>query len=176
MSVSRKFSPVKLIVGLIFSRDDAREMADAALRRVLGEVDAHSPVFDFGSTDYYAEEMGPALKRVFLSFLSLLAPEELPGIKLRTNALEEEIRRRLCLTGRPVNIDPGYLTRAALVMATAKDFSHRIPLGKGIYAHLELLFNRGGIRTLEWTYPDFRGPEYHEFLCRVRAAYLRQLG
>lgn len=176
MSVARPFPPVKLIAGLIYSRDDARETADSALGRLLGEIDARSPVFDFGLTDYYAAEMGPMLKRIFLSFRELRSPAELAGIKLRTNALEEEIKRMLGAEGRQVNIDPGYLTRAALIMATAKDFSHRVPLRDGIYAHLELLFARGSVRTLEWTYPDFRRPEYHEFLLRAREELIRRSG
>ncbi len=66
------------------------------------------------------------------------------------------VRQERGVTGRPVNIDPGYLTASALVMATAKDFAHRIPLAGGIYAHLEFLFTRTGVRTLDWTYPDLR--------------------
>jgi hypothetical protein len=121
--------------------------------------------------------MGPGLlRRIFLSFRDLRPPEELAGVKLRTNAFEDEIRRALCSEGRPVNIDPGYMTRAALIMATSKDFAHRVPLRDGIYAHLEILFARGGVRTLNWTYPDFRRPDYHEFLLHVRDALLRRPG
>jgi len=60
-------------------------------------------------------------------------------------------------------------------MATAKDFSHRIPLRDGIYAHLELMFTKQGVRYLEWTYPDFRQPDYHDFFLGVRKSYLCQL-
>jgi hypothetical protein len=74
-----------------------------------------------------------------------------------------------------VNIDPGYLTASALVMATAKDFSHRIPLGQGIYAHLEFLFTRTGVKILDWTYPDFRRRPCQEFFRAVRAIYLTDL-
>jgi hypothetical protein len=73
-----------------------------------------------------------------------------------------------------VNLDPGYVTAAALIMATAKDFAHRIPLREGIYAHLEFLFSRTGIKTLDWTYPDLRGDGYLEFFRDVRARYLEQ--
>jgi hypothetical protein len=74
-----------------------------------------------------------------------------------------------------VNIDPGYLTASAVVMATAKDFAHRIPLGKGIYAHLEFLFTRTGIRTLAWTYPDLRREAAQAYFRSVRDGYLGQL-
>jgi len=177
VAAPRSFTPVKLVAGLIYSREEARGKAENRLRELFGDIDAGSPDFDFNLTDYYAREMGPGpLKRAFLVFKDLRSPEELPGVKLRTNALEEEIRQALGAESRPVNIDPGYVTRAALIMATAKDFSHRVPLRDGIYAHLEFLFtSAGGVRLLDWTYPDFRRPEYHDFFRGVRAVYLHQL-
>jgi len=119
--------------------------------------------------------MGPGLKRLFLSFRSLVPPERLSRIKLQTNRMEESIRSRLGVRGRAVNLDPGILTPSALFMATAKDFAHRVPLRDGIYAHLELLFGRSEARPLDWTYPDFRSPEYQAFFLEVRRVYLRQL-
>jgi len=89
--------------------------------------------------------------------------------------MEGSLRRERGTAGRPVNIDPGYLTASALVMATAKDFAHRIPLAAGIYAHLELLFAKRGVKTLEWTYPDLRRAPAQEYLRSVRDGYLRQL-
>jgi hypothetical protein len=74
-----------------------------------------------------------------------------------------------------VNLDPGYMTASALIMATAKDFSHRIPLQKGIYAHLELLFGKNDVKTLSWTYPDYRTEEYHRYFLEVRKIYLKQI-
>jgi hypothetical protein len=107
-----------------------------------------------------------------MSFRRLGTPESLPSLKLRAIALEEALRRESRAAGRPVNIDPGYVTASALIMATAKDFSHRVPLGGGIYAHLELLFTKSGIRTLDWTYPDMRREVFGEFFREVRRAYL----
>jgi hypothetical protein len=176
MTEAKPFKSVKYIAGLIYSDDQVLERAVQGLEKILGPAEDRSPRFDFDLTDYYAAEMGGApLSRFFLSFSGLRPPEELSAIKLRTNALEEEIRSALAAGHRPVNIDPGYLTTAALIMATAKNFSHRIPLRDGIYAHLELLFTRNGVRCLDWTYPDFRRTEYHDFFLRVRKSYLLQL-
>jgi hypothetical protein len=176
MAEVKLFMPVKYVAGLIFSDGRVLERTIFELEKILGPDEARSPLFPFNLTNYYAAEMGASpLNRLFLSFTDLRSPEELSAIKLRTNALEEEIRSALGLRHRPVNIDPGYLTAAALMMATAKDFSHRIPLRDGIYAHLELMFRRRGVRCLEWTYPDFRQPAYHEFFLKVRKAYLAQL-
>jgi len=169
------FSPAKLICGMIASKETSFKKAEKRLVQLYGPVDLSSPLFIFNYTDYYEKQMGKNLKRKFLSFASLISPEKLGEIKLRANELEEEIREELKEGRRVVNLDPGYLTQAALIMATAKDFAHRIPLQQGIYAHLELLFSRKGFKTLDWTYPDYRTEKYHEFFMEVRRIYFSQL-
>lgn len=175
MTEAKSFRAVKLICGIIFSQEIFLKKAKENLCAFFGSVDFESPLFDFDLTNYYEKEMGKELKRKFLSFESLVSPERLSAIKLETNALEEKIKKELNASLRVVNLDPGYLTSSALVMATAKDFSHRIPLQCGIYAHLELLFTKTGIKILDWTYPDFRKEEYQKFFREVRKRYLEQL-
>jgi hypothetical protein len=175
MAFPKPFLPVKPVCGIIASSEPAFRAAEEGMAGLLGEIEARSPRFDFDATAYYVPEMGPGLKREFLSFARLIEPERLAGLKLASNALEEEIRLRLTPNLRAVNIDPGYLTRAALIMATAKDFSHRIPLSGGIYAHLEFLFTRTGIRRLDWTYPDYDRAGCREFFLTIRRGYLADL-
>ena len=175
MALPQPSLPVKPVCGLIAATEEAFRAAEAGMIEHLGAVEARSSRFDFTATDYYVPEMGPGLKRQFLSFAGLIEPERLAALKIRSNALEGRIRTLLDSERRAVNIDPGYLTRAALVMATAKDFSHRIPLADGIYAHLELLFTRTGIRRLDWTYPDYDQEGYRDFFLAVRRAYLAEL-
>lgn len=176
MTEAKAFRPVKLVAGIIFRDETALSLAAAELERLFGPCDHRSAPFVFDTTDYYEAEMGPGLKRLFLSFRPLVGPEQLPDIKLRSNALEHGLQARLGSAGRPANIDPGILTASALIMATTKDFSHRVPLREGVYAHLELLFTKEGIRFLDWTYPDFKKkPAYGEFLLEVRRTYLSQL-
>ncbi len=174
MAEAKPFPPAKLIAGIIFSQAAHREAAEKSLAREYGLIDLKSGLFPFELTDYYEKEMGSHLTRMFLSFAELIAPEELSRIKLRTNELEEDLRLGFGEARRIVNIDPGILTSSALIMATAKDFSHRIPLQHGIYAHLELLFTKAGVRVLDWTYPDFKQPEYQEFFLSARRIYLAQ--
>jgi hypothetical protein len=175
MAEVKPFAPVKLIVGIIASQETVLARAVEGLTAVNGPVDLRSPAFPFDQTDYYEKQMGKGLSRTFLAFLRLVPPESLSDIKVRTNALEEEIRKSQAGVSRVVNIDPGILTAAALIMATAKDFAHRIPLRLGIYAHLELLFTRNAVRFLPWTYPDFREEGHQRFFLEARQAYLRQL-
>jgi hypothetical protein len=175
MAQPKEFTPVKLVCGVIYKEEALYENAKRRLVDGRGPVDSESPAFDFDLTDYYEPEMGAGLRRRFMSFAGLIKPEMLGGLKLWTNDLEEALRRETGAAGRPVNIDPGYLTASALVMATAKDFSHRIPLGQGIYAHLEFLFTRTGVKILDWTYPDFRRRPCQEFFRAVRTIYLTDL-
>jgi hypothetical protein len=176
MADPKPFAPVKLVCGIISAAPGPATEAERRLTALYGPIDMRSPALAFETTDYYEAGMGPGLERRFLSFADLVGPEDLAAIKLRTNALEEEIRRESGNALRVVNLDPGYVTAAALIMATAKDFAHRVPLQNGIYAHLEFLFSRGGIKVLEWTYPDLRGEGYHKFFRDVRARYLEQRG
>ncbi|MCK7514336.1 MAG: DUF4416 family protein [Desulfobacterales bacterium] len=141
---------------MIYREDALYHEVRQRLEAEWGTVDSESPAFPFDLTGYYEDEMGGGLVRRFMSFESLVPPESLPAAKLWAIELESIIRQEQGVTGRPVNIDPGYLTAAAFVMATAKDFAHRIPLAGGIYAHLEFLFTRTGVKTLDWTYPDLR--------------------
>jgi len=175
MAEIKPFAQVKLICGIIASKEASFIRAEERLAQLFGPVDITSPLFVFNYTDYYEKQMGKNLMRKFLSFESLISPEKLGEIKLRTNELEEEIREELKEGRRVVNLDPGYMTQSALIMATAKDFAHRIPLQQGIYAHLELLFSKKSFKTLDWTYPDYRTEEYHEFFMEVRRIYFSQL-
>ena len=145
------------------------------LTDAFGAIDSESQEFDFDYTDYYMKQMGGPLKRKFCSFLQLISPEKLSEIKIQTNELEKEIQKKRQASSRIVNLDPGFLNGAAIVMGTVKDFAHRIPLQRGIYGHLELLFGKNSVKTLEWTYPDFRNPAYHQYFLSVRKIYLQQL-
>ena len=175
MAEPKAFSPVKLICGIIAFEERIFKKAEEDLGRLYGPVDLTSPLFKFKFTDYYEKQMGKNLKRKFLSFAEFVFPEKLSEIKLQTNGLEEELRKEFQSDRRIVNIDPGYLTSSSLIMATAKDFAHRVPLHDGIYAHLELLFGKKEARPLSWTYPDFKTIDYQRFFMEVRRIYLSQL-
>jgi len=175
MAYPKEFAPVKLICGVIYKEEGLYAEVRRRLEAAWGRADTESPAYPFDLTGYYEDEMGGGLLRRFLSFETLVAPESLPEAKLRAIELESLLREERGVAGRPVNIDPGHLSASAVVMATAKDFAHRIPLGRGIYAHLELLFTKTGVRTLDWTYPDLRREPPHVYLRGVRETYLRQL-
>jgi hypothetical protein len=70
-----------------------------------------------------------------------------------------------------VNIDPGYLLFERFVLASGKNFSHRIYIGRQIYADLTLVFRKGAFETLPWTYPDYADCPIRGFLERARKKY-----
>jgi hypothetical protein len=175
MGQIRQPEPVKLFVGMLSAYPDAFVGAEASLAEVLGPVDLRSDLFAHEFTEYYRDEMGHPLLRLFVSFERLAPPAELASIKRLTN----EIEARMAADGawpvlRPMNLDPGYIAPAKLILASTKDYSHRIHLHEGIYAEVTLLYVRGGWQQLPWTYPDFRTAAYHDFFSRVRARLMEQ--
>lgn len=147
-----------------------RVLAD--LRCYYGETDFVSPWMAFGFTDYYTPELGRDLKRRFVAFRRLIAPDALPSAKNQTNRIEQRYAQQ---ARRQVNIDPGYVSGEHMILATTKAYAHRPYLRDGIYADLTLIYRKGSYRPLEWTYPDYRQPELVEMFNGIRNTYLSQL-
>jgi len=170
MARARTAQPVKLIAGLLSGDEDLLRRAQGLLARRFGEIQLESETWPFDETDYYQAEMGPHLKRRFVSFAGTIRPDLLAEVKRETNALEARITEE-CNDpeiARPVNIDPGYLDLGKLVLATTKDRSHRVYIGLGIFAEVTLHYQGGGWQAWPWTYSDYQRPEYHAFFQRVR--------
>ena len=140
MSEPQPPAPAKLFVGLFTSEKTLISNVFSALIDRFGPVDLVSPWLPFDFTTYYEKEMGPSLVRRIFSFSNLIEQPAIVDIKLATNQLE----KKWSLNGkRRINLDPGYLLAERLVLATGKNFSHRIYLSKGIYADLTLVYQKG---------------------------------
>jgi hypothetical protein len=164
--------PVKLICGMLAQGREWLDAARARLAESFGTVDLASDVFTFDVTDYYEPEMGAGLLRQFVSFQRVVSPGDLADIKLATNATEGELAAELGAdVPRPVNLDPGLLDGSKLILATTKDYAHRIYLRDGIYAEVTLIWKKGGWTPTPWTYRDYREPTYHAFLTQARARF-----
>jgi hypothetical protein len=142
------------------------------LTATFGPVDMISPWFSFDFTTYYEPEMGTPLFRRLLVFKTLIEQNALPEIKTATNALEQKYSKN---ARRMVNLDPGYMLRERFVLATGKNFSHRIYLDKGIYADLALIYIKGRFQKLSWTYPDYANENMLIYLESVRNKYVVDL-
>jgi len=175
MGELRPVRPVKLFCGILFKSEMDLEAAVEAMKDRYGGVDFRSAAASFDATDYYTPEMGRPLKRIFISFETLIHPGTLPEVKLETNRLEKHFRIRSRAPGRPVNLDPGYLSASKIVLASTKNYAHRFFLQDGIYGEIEFFFKRKGIQCLDWTYPDYRSDAYHRMFLEIRRKYLNQM-
>jgi hypothetical protein len=169
MGIITEPHPVKLFVGMLSSDISLIEQFTVTLKNIFGPVDLESPVLPWEHTTYYEKEMGAGLKRQFIFFKRLIRPEEISGIKLTTIDLEKKFLNEN--SGRKINLDPGYLDTAKLVLVSTKDFSHRIYLDKGIYGEVTLLYSGKTYQSLPYTFPDFRTEEYLNLFQKAREIF-----
>ncbi len=165
MSEPKKPPPAKLFVGLLFHGFEVQRQVLSRLNDRFGPLDLLTEAEPFTYTHYYDREMGRGLLRQTGSFLHLVPVEELVAIKQFTNELEKEFTEA---GSRRVNIDPGLLSEERIILATGKNFTHRIHLDGGIYADLTLIYQRGGYQGLPWTYPDYQNPLLLHFFNALR--------
>jgi hypothetical protein len=168
-------SPALLILAAFSRYDAALDWARRQAVEAWGPIEHESPVFHFTETEYYRQTMGPDLHKVFFAFQRPLDPSELVDIKLQTNQWEDQYAASADHPEpRPLNLDPGYLTLAKLVLASTKDFAHRVYLSRGIYAEITLQYRHRRWLHHEYTFPDYRRLDYHQFFAECREV-LRKL-
>ena len=190
MGKAKKPRAVKLVIGMLAKNKKLFDTAEEFFVKRFGPIDYKSPVIPFGYTNYYKKEMGGPLKRKFISFKGPISPGKIAKIKLATNSIEQKIaintnssrlRSKNIVRAseasrelkRRINIDPGYISDSKLVLATTKDYFHRIYLNRGIYAEVALKWRRNGFEPFEWTYPDYRSKEYLDILNAIRNNFMR---
>jgi hypothetical protein len=164
--------PAKLVVALIYKDDPTALSGWKAIEKSWGAIDFLSEKRNFDYTHYYEDEMGLPLFRRWAAFRELVPLDRLAGIKWQALELEKlwTVHEKRCL-----NIDPGLLTAERLVLATGKNYSHRLYLGKGIFGDLTLIFYKGSYQPLAWTYPDYRDEQSIWMFNRIRERYLREI-
>lgn len=173
MSTPRLPLPGKLILSVLGSNWDLFwPDLNRQLRECYGPFDYESEQIPFTETSYYDQELGTPIYRRFIAFEHLLPLERLPEIKTATNALENAAKIN---EKRIFNLDPGFITHERLVLATGKNFTHRIYLGKKIWADLTLIFTRGDWQNLPWTFPDYASEKTKIHLRRIREIYCGQI-
>ena len=167
--------PVLLIVAVCSRYASALAWARQEMVCHFGDVLLESEAFSFTETDYYLQSMGADLQKQFLAFASLVDPATLPSIKGQTNQWEVRYAEQSEHPElRPLNLDPGYITRAKLVLASTKDHAHRIYLQEGIHAEVTLSFRKGAWRNFDWTYPDYQREDFQQFFTRCREQLIVQ--
>jgi len=171
MGTVREATPAKIFVAVMHRPDFDPAPLLARLAGRYGTVETRCAPYLFGSS-YYEREMGVGLVKFLVSFAPLMPQERLAGVKRETNKLEEG---GADTRGRVFNLDPGIITHYSVILATTKGYAHRIYLGEGIYAEPTLLFRRGALDALPWSYPDYQTPAAHGFFREARRRLLEQV-
>ncbi len=170
--MSKPSYPQKAVLsaGIMFSDQSFFKKSVDELKKSFGNLLFISRSFDFCYTDYYAKEMGASLLKRFVFFKKFVEQDKLPDIK----HIAWDIEEKLSIDNkRRVNIDPGLLTMEKFILSTGKNYSHRIYMGKGVFADLNLVFKNDDFQEFEWTYPDYRQDETKRILLIVRK-YLKE--
>jgi hypothetical protein len=164
---------VKLFCAILSCDENVKEKAFFELEKKLGKIDFTSEVMNFEEfTSYYTPEMGVGIKRFWISFEEIISEDGLGEIKVFTNSLEDSLAID---NKRRINIDPGYISAANVILASTKDYSHRIYIGNGIYAEVTTIYKKEGFIKLPWSYPDYMSKTASDFLMKIRRDLMRRL-
>ena len=163
------FYPVKLVTGILYPDETRWRWAEEKLSTLWGTPEMVSSPYPFTVTDYYTD-LSPVLYRRFLSFPGLRNGGSLPQWKRTACRLERESGEQ-----RKVNIDPGYVNGARLVLASTKDHAHRVYIGEGIHGEVTLRFRHKKWESFDYTFPDFAQGLYDEFLSAVRKQWIQEM-
>ena len=169
MNLIREAPSVKLIAGLLYPDLDWYEWAINSMIRSWGEPERISDTFPFDHTNYY-DEISPNLLRCFISFRGLRPADLLSEWKKTSCKIESKSSEN-----RRINIDPGYINGARLVLASTKDHAHRVYLGDGIFAEVTMRYRFKKWVPFDYTFPDFSAGTYDEFFTQVREDWLRDI-
>jgi len=141
-----------LFVATLYADAAVYDETCAKLEQRFGPIIMESPAMPWDYSEYYGREMGERLFRRFLFFETLIDEGMLAGVKLATNDMEQQ----LSVDGRRrINLDPGYISQAKVVLASTKDYSHRIYIGQGIYAEVTLMYTKKQLQKGFFTYSDY---------------------
>ena len=169
----RATEPALLFIGTLYSDTKIFNHSKEKLEKHFGDILLVSPSIPWDYSSYYKDELGSPLFRQFIFFKTLIDPGILADIKLKTNAIEDALSSG---GKRCINLDPGYLTLSKIVLASTKDYAHRIYLGKGIYGEVTLIYKDGLYKPHLFTYRDYQDKTYIDIFMNVRAILKKMLG
>jgi hypothetical protein len=164
--------PALLFIGILYADNQVVDLSKKLLEKSFGDILLESPSFPWDYSSYYKDELGWPIFRQFFFFQNLIDPGILADIKLKTNEIEDILSSD---DKRRINLDPGYLTLSNVVLASTKNYSHRIYLGKGIYAEITLIFKDGTYKPYLFTYRDYQDKPYIEIFMNAREMLKKML-
>ncbi len=161
-----------IFIASLFSSQDVFEAAAPRLKDLFGSVYYESAALPWDYSTYYDSELGTPLYRHFMFFEAVVDPVLLVEAKLAVGDIEKEFS----INGnRQINLDPGYLSLAKVVLASRKNYSHRIYLGRGVFCELELFYQEGRFNPLPYTYFDYRDDRFLKFFTKARTLLKKRL-
>lgn len=157
---------------MLYSHSMAVHQIHPTLEKEFGESLLVSSASTWNYTGYYNNELGWPLFRQFVFYKNAIDPGDLADIKVRTNEIEDffsvEGKRR-------INLDPGYLTLSKIVLASTKDYAHRVYLRRGIYAEITLYYQDAIFQPHLFTYRDYQEKSCLDIFMRARELFRKQL-
>ncbi|MBI4040380.1 MAG: DUF4416 family protein [Deltaproteobacteria bacterium] len=165
--------PVKFFLSFLYPTGFSYDAFLGQASEKWGPHDLFYADLSFHHTTYYEAEMGKNLLRGIVGFKKMMGRETLKEMKQWAMTCEQRFQKSN--GSRVINIDPGYVNDAQLVLATRKNFSHRIYLGEGIFADLTLFYKNGAFQSLPWTYPDYAEQPLKGMIDEMRKDYLRRI-
>jgi len=165
MGTLKGTEPVLLFVGTLHADSKAFDAAKRLLTQNFGDILFSSSRVPWNHSSYYKDELGWPIYRQFIFFRTLIDPGALADIKIKTNEFEYS----LAVNGkRSVNLDPGYLTLFNIVLASTKNYAHRIYLGKGIYGEATLVYINNSYTPHLFTYRDYQEKSSIDIFAKAR--------
>jgi hypothetical protein len=163
--------PVKLFIGMLSPEPELFDKCADIVCKKYGTIDYQSEIVPWTNSDFYQEEMGSGILRKFIFFEQLMDPGDLPAIKLNTVKIESSLAIQTVNNARRrINLDPGYVTEAKVVLATTKDYTHRLYIGEGIYAEVTLRYVNKirSFTPFDYTYLDYCSETYITMFNKTR--------
>jgi hypothetical protein len=165
--------PALLFIGALYSDAEIFDQSKLILTNNFGDILFESPSIRWDYSSHYKDELGWPILKQFIFFKKMPDPGTIADIKLKTNEIEDS----LSLDGkRRINLDPGYLTLAKIVLASTKNYSHRIYLKKGIYGEVTLIYYKDGtFKPHLFTYRDYQDKASIDVFLHARATLKKML-
>lgn len=150
----------------ILSQEKLKAQAESLFGKSLVFVPEFNPL-----AKYYSKEMGEesALKRFFIVTTTSFPREFLLTAKLQAIEWEKSWSEGNL---RQVNVDVGIITAESFILATTKNYSHRVFIGQKIFADLTYQYSGHCFQPLPWCYPDYQDQQKIDFLTWCRSFHL----
>lgn len=164
---------VNLTVSVMYKDELLLAAVKDILESLYGKIDLISESYSFSEiSPYYDPEMGEGIRKIIFSFEKTVDRSVLADVKIECVKIEKKYSDN---GSRKLNLDPGLISLENFILATGKNYSHRIYLKNGVFAEVTLMFGKKTlIKELPWTYRDYMYEPARSFLLEIRENYRKK--